>query len=268
MALSRWNGFPVINDETRLEHAAPPDGRGTGFRMAYRGPNPYAGLASPFPKELFIPRSEWQARIQEREQKKARLIDLCDRWNLPVEDQKQTNYCWAFATCHAATIVGWKQGDSRGIRLSPVSVAARVKNFRNVGGWGPEALEELTTHGCNTLQEWDNAVIDRRFDTPENREKAKLNIIDEWWELPQDDTWLDALVTCQLLGLPASAGFGWWGHQVCLMDPAWIDGAIAEIFDNSWSPDWGNKGRGVLQGSRMRPDDAVVCRVRRVRNAA
>jgi hypothetical protein len=83
----------IINDETpdRLLY---PTNRGRGLDLSARPEGfAYGGTAEPFPDSMLIPKSEWQARIQEMEERKSRLSDLCRDAGLKCKDQAQTNYC-------------------------------------------------------------------------------------------------------------------------------------------------------------------------------
>ena len=75
---SKYRGMPIINDETPGYLADPPPGQSRGLDLSLRTEEGYRGVAEPFPRSLLIPRSEWQARIKEREQLRSRLVDLCD----------------------------------------------------------------------------------------------------------------------------------------------------------------------------------------------
>lgn len=174
-----------------------------------------------------------------------------------VKDQGRTNYCWANAPAHCVEILGAMQGQGY-VPLSAASVAAPIKNYRNVGGWGREALQYIADGGIVPAASWPSNAIDRAYDTEANRRAALGYRVAEWWVLA--DRGVDHLVSCLLRGWPVAVGYGWWSHEVTAIDAAWLDGAIAVVINNSWGQSWGTRGRGVIQGDRIAPDDAVCAR--------
>lgn len=256
---------PIIHDSTP-SHVLFPPGEGTGLDLSGRPQGfAYAGTADPFPTELLIPRSEWQARIQEREETKTRLSDLCDRRGVKVKDQQQTNYCWCNAPTHCVEIVRAIQ-NQRTISLSAASVGAQLTNYRNVGGWGKEALQFIASNGVVPDRLWPVNAISRQYATQEAKDEAKRFAVDEWWEIEPRN--LDQLISCLLqpIASPVAVGLSWWGHEVTYVDAVWLDGEVAVRFDNSWGERYGTKGRGIIQGSRILPDDAVSPRLTKAYN--
>jgi hypothetical protein len=218
----------IINDATPdrdLFH--PGKGRGLDLSARPRG-RAYEGVAQPFPDELLIPRSDWQAIIQEQEEQESRLIDICDRAGLKVKDQQQTSYCWVNGPTHCTEIVRLLQNQPM-VSLSPASAGAQITGYRNEGGWGKTALEFILS----------------------NRD-------DEWFELEPGN--LDQLGSAVLRRIPVAVGYNWWSHEVSAVALKMVDGEPALIIDNSWGQSYGTKGRGVIQGRRMLPDDAVAPR--------
>lgn len=238
-----------------------PEGFSTGLELA-RGAGEYAygDAATAFPRELLIPRSEWQARIQEMEERKTRLSDLVEQAGLPCKDQNGTYYCWINAPVHCLEVMRVVQ-NQRMVILSPASAGGPIKNFRNNGGWGKEGLEYLVEHGCCPVDVWPANAIDRRYNTAENRRIALDYRAVEWWELRPRN--LDELMSCLLRRIPVAVGLNWWRHEVTAYDPVWINGQPGARERNSWGMNWpsaGARGYFVLQGSRLLPDDAVAPR--------
>ena len=252
----------VINDATPIEVQVGPDGQvfGRGLDLGLRGPGDYeyGDSADPFPSALLIPRSEWQARIQEMEQTKTRLSDLIRKRGSPCKNQGSTNYCWINAPARCTEIVMMQQRPGLPVVLSPASGGALIKGFRNVGGWGLEALSWIAEHGLNDVKDWPANAIDRRYATADNKAKARQNRVLEWTELKPRN--IDQLISMLLRRIPVACGYSWWGHETTAIDPVWLDGTAATRNENSWGPGYGDQGFFVLQGSRMLPDDAVAPR--------
>jgi hypothetical protein len=257
-------GELIINDSTPGYVTQVPQDQSTGLALPRQRPSINdRRAASSFPRELLIPRSEWQSRIQEMEATKTRLSDIANRNKLPCKDQAQTNYCWINAPAYAMEQLRVAQGQKMVI-LSAASGGAKIKGFRNVGGWGQEALEFIADNGLVPQDRWPMNAIDRRYDTPENWAIAKKFRCLEWWSLRVRDD--DELMSCLLRRWPVAVGYNWWGHEVTAVDPVWLDGTYAGRIRNSWTMNWpqpGAMGYGVLQGQKLTADDAVVPRLAR-----
>lgn len=201
-----------------------------------------------------IPESEWKDRIKERIDNKTTTRDYVKSLDIPHLDQNGTNYCWANGVVHALELAEAREV-GRYVSLSPASIAAPIKNFRNNGGWGDEALDWLREHGCNETVDWPaNYWQDRRYYTHENKEKAKKHIVLEFAYLTPGRAGWEELVSTILGGLWVGAGFNWWRHLIMYADFNMnMDGDIR----NSWK-NWGDNGFGYLQGSKKYPDGAVV----------
>jgi hypothetical protein len=249
----------IITDSTPERDFQPPPDKGTGLRLGLRQ-TPFGGIpnAPAFPRELLIPRSEWEPRIKEMEETQSRISDLVKFHNIPCKDQAQTNYCWINAPCYLVELTRMLMGLEY-VELSPASGGARIKNFRNQGGWGEEALTHIAEYGLNTVKDWPaNAWNNRRLDTAASRESALRFRVTEWMELQPRN--MDEVMSCLLHRLPGASGLNWWGHEVSYEDPLWIDNAPAVGIRNSWGKRWGEDGYGILQGERAKPDDYVVPR--------
>lgn len=249
----------VIDDDTKDEHFIHPN-LGRGLDLSARGPGEYGygSAATAFPEELIIPENEWQARIKEKEERQNRISDHLKLNGIGPKNQQQTNYCWANAPVMAMEIIRCLQG-LKHISLSPSSVAAQIKNYRNEGGWGKEALQWISDKGVMPSSLWpDNAYNGRQYATNQNKEAALDYTAPEWWELKVRNK--AQLISCLLRNIPVPIGLNWWGHEVCAVDAVWLNGTAEPLILNSWGPDWGEGGYGVLAGARGLPDDAVAPR--------
>ncbi len=214
----------------------------------------YQGLATAFPQELLIPEADWQGIIEEQDATESSLNHQIKRWGLPHKMQAKTLYCWGNATVHAVEIVRVVQNQEMVI-LSPASVCAQIKGYRNVGGWGKEALEWIVKYGAYPVDLWPANAIEKRYKTAEGDLAAARYQVTEWWELRPRN--MKEVVSCLLHRIPVSVGYDWWRHQVCAVGVVWKDGRIALLIRNSWP----NQDYTILQGNRMVPDDAVAPRV-------
>lgn len=253
--------FPgeVVYDDS-LAMPEPPPGKERGLDLSQRPREGYAypELATPFPSELLIPRSEWQARIQEMEERKTRLSDLVKQSGLPCKDQGSTNYCWINAPTYCTEVIRVLQNQQMVI-LSPASAGAQIKNYRNVGGWGKEGLLWIIDKGLVPVEKWPANAINRTYATDENKQLALDYRVAEWFELRPRN--LEEQVSILMRRIPLAVGQNHWSHEVTHEDPIWLDGTIAIRFRNSWGMGWGNQGYSVQQGSKMYADDAVAPRV-------
>ena len=256
---SDLRGYTVI-DKTNVHQAIKmAEGRSGYTRRPYET-HPYGGVgyAKPFALPL-IPRAEWPERIKDLEKAKARISDMIRLQKIPCLDQDQTNYCWSNGVIHSVIFARMLAGLPY-VSLSPASVAAKIKNYKNVGGWGGEAIQGVQKFGIGTTDLWPANAIDPRYDTAELRETAKLYNIIEFEEIrPQS---FDEVMTCLLLGFPVPIGHGWWGHLVCHVDPIMRGrDSFGTRFRNSWGEKWEDIGFGLMDEEHATPDEANVVKM-------
>lgn len=248
----------IIDDSTNNDVLFPA-GMGTG-RMARdytnmpRGSPDYLYLAD-YP---LIPRSEWSARIKEMEETKSRLSDIWHAHGCTFANQGQTNYCWMHGPVNACIALR-ASNNLPFVKLSGCAGAAIIKNFRNEGGWGTEAIKWIAEHGITTEALWPAATIDRKYATPEMEADALTRRVTEWDDLRPRN--FDVLMTQLFNRRPTAVGFDYWGHEVCALDPVEIEpGSFGARIVNSWT-NWGDRGMAALRESKATPDDAVSPRV-------
>lgn len=253
---------PVIDDANWQQHlvaAISDPNRGRGHIARDYSLQPYGSLPYASAVTLpLIPESEWEARIKEEEETQSSIVHLCDAAGLKVKNQQQTNYCWINAPTHCVEVLRVVQGQKY-VELSPASVGAKIKNFRNVGGWGTEGLEYIADKGLVPASLWPNNAIDKKYDTAAAEAERSKYQVDEWWELKPRS--LNELATCLLSKIPVAIGLNWWGHEVTAVRLVKTSNGWGVMIDNSWGTSWGDNGRGVLTGSKMLPDDAIAPRV-------
>lgn len=249
---------PVLGDDTLDMDVVNPVGVGRGLDLGLRGTSDYeyGDAATAFTADLLIPESEYKARIQEMEERKSRLSDLSSLVEMPSLNQSNTNYCWANAPVYALQCVRAQQNQPL-VLLSPASVAAPIKGYRNVGGWGAEAIRWIVERGAVPVTQWPANAIDKKYATPENTKLAEQYRVVEWTELKPRS--LGQLISMLLRRIPVAVGYNWWGHEVTAIDAVWLDGEVAIRIRNSWG-NWGDNGYGIIRGSKILPDDAVAPR--------
>lgn len=230
------------------------------FGRGYAGRPPgYASKASQgLPSHLMVPRSEYQARIQEIEERGLRMSERIIQENIPCKDQNGTNFCFGNAPVHCIEIGRMIQNQTY-VDLSAASVAAPLSNFRNNGGSGTEALEYIAENGVMTLDDYPlNVVNGRKYMTDEAKQRALAYRCTEWWELMSVDEMFSYLL--RLLGA-VSNGWPWWGHETTGVDVVWLDGEAALRGRNSWGMDYGHKGFFIVRGNRLNFDECITPRV-------
>lgn len=231
---------------------------GSGYIERDYAANPFGSYAAKFQNQNLIPRSDWADRIEQMERDKATLTHIHDHNDLPVLDQNGFGYCWCYGTVKAAMLARAAAGLPTQY-LSASSLAAKIKNYRNEGGWAGQAVEGWKRYGCSTTEFWPEADVDPKYDTPQQRQNAKQYQLLEWTELPEQS--FDALVTSLLLGMPTTMALMWWGHLVCGLRPVVLgrnDFGIEIV--NSWRKSWGNNGKAVLRESKATPHEAFAVR--------
>lgn len=284
----------VIDESNFHVSVSPPEGQSrghiprnwevNGFCQAWRG-------ASPFPKELIVPRDQWDERLTEMQAKKATLKDLAIAAGLPCKDQNGTNYCWINAPTHCCELMLLKQNqrkpDGKPWILSPASVGCKIKGFRNQGGWGQEGLEYIIEHGIVPVELWPANAISRSYDTAAAWIEGAKFKVPEWYEIQT----FDEKISAHFLQLPTADGYNWWSHEVtgyslaivsngvrdrsrrAIESKAKATGMDAVYRDqllelaaskygaeerNSWAMSYGDRGFFYLTESKARPSDCCA----------
>ena len=249
----------IITDDNAhyfADTTATPEGMGRGYVPRDYEAFPEGVFADPLPLPL-IPRSEWRDRIEQMDREKRWPKDHKIAAGFKSLNQSSTNYCWINAPVQCVHYVRAMQGETH-VPLSPASVGAPLKNYRNVGGWGSQGLLYMIDHGVAPQSLWPPNAIDRKYNTPEVQAERQKYKVDEWWELKQRS--FDQLMTCLLLGYPVAIGLNWWRHEVTACKAAVNGNQYLIDVDNSWG-NWGDNGHGWLTEGKATPDDAVVPRV-------
>ncbi len=189
-----------------------------------------------------IPKSKWRDLIKMQEDNQSSPLHIHKQAKVPILNQKRTNYCWI----HGVAAGMMNRMAHSGIRpvphLSPCGTGARGKNFRNVGGWGGEAIEYNEKYGMPTTETWPEGVIDPDLVTHEMELDSKPNHIAEFEELPSEQIIALGSALLDPTGAkPVTGGLMWWGHLICFLRVRWEDGQFVFDFVNSWDETWAMK---------------------------
>ena len=246
-------------DDTNDEHAIrQPIGMSRG-----RVPRDYEKVplcsqpgAAPFSFPL-IPRAEWPDRIADMERTKSSLVDVYRDSGIPPLDQNGTNYCWCNAVVSAIHIVrAWNNLPY--IPLSPASVAAPIKGYRNQGGWGGEALEYIVANGIAPQSLWPANAIDRRYDNEQSRAARADHKVAEFEDMEPNNQ--EQLMTALFNRVPVPVGINRWSHEILALAPAMKGKKFGYWILNSWG-EWEDHGLAVLDLDWGDPDDQCGVRV-------
>ena len=241
----------------------PPKGFGTGLESRDYSVFPQGFAAGPFRLPL-IDRSEIPDRIREKEKARAGLKfirEICGPGGglMPATNQGRTKYCWMYAVVTAVLFQRGYQGQPYE-SLSGTGPAAKVKNYRNQGGWVGEGIEYIVEHGIPREADIPQGMDGLRKDLvemPEVWERAKQFRVVEWMELERGN--LDQFATCLLLDIPVACEYMSMGHAMCAYSLTKWDGRNFEHdVLNSWGPNWGTKGAGRMAGRSGIPSGMVA----------
>lgn len=246
-------GF-IINDDNYRDHLTPTI-NGQKVRKGYRRVRDSIRNARALPFEALgiplIDEADLDDHLRELEKQQATLEEFIRGLNGGPLNQLNTNLCWSNATVQAAAVA---MAIETGVYEMPsaASVACPATGFRNVGGYGQQALNQMIKTGWNTHAEWPNAAIDRKYYTEENKAKAAKRKPLEYVAIR---SWIEN-ISAQVAGYVVSSGLGWWRHQI-LNCGLQLKTHRQRIL-NSWGTSWGEQGFGWLDGSKRWDGDGVV----------
>ena len=235
-----------------------------------RGYDPSQVVQSMFasPSEMkLIPRSEWDARIDEQEAQESSLEHMRDRQpnGMPTLDQNGQGFCWAYSVTRSV-MYARMVANLPLVRLSGHSVACKIKNFRDEGGWCGLSQQFIKETGVCDVTAWPEKSMSRANDRAEAWENAsRYRITEDWVDLAKD-VWarnltFDQVATCLLNNIPVVCDWNWWGHSTFMMRLVRVEkGSYGLRGDNSWTDAWGDRGKFTVQGDRAIPDGAVATR--------
>lgn len=268
----------VIKDDEILY----PEGFSRGYVERNLEHNPVGSLYGATSTEEFntdiplIPWEEFPERIKEQETKNLRLSDIRMIGNygnpIPSLDQNGQGFCWAYSTCHAIMLLRAFQNMPY-VRLSGHSLACKIMNHKDEGGWSPLSASEACKFGYMPTSIWTEKSMSRSFDTEENWEIAKnFRITEGFLDLDKRvydmNLTFQQIASCLLSGIPCTVDYDWWGHSILAMDLVYVSDkypptdirCYALRIWNSWRDSWGNLGTGLILGKKAIPMGSVAVR--------
>jgi hypothetical protein len=261
---------PIIDfdDPKSLHVAFPPK---VGFGLVPRDYNEYPEQMFAQPDEMeLIPESEYDARIEEADREQSSLEHIRMRGNngkmIESLDQNGQGYCWAYSTTAGVMLLRAANNQPH-VRLSAHAVGCMVKGFRDEGGWCGLSAQFQKDKGCPSVEHWKEKSMARSNDKPATWENAALHrVTEDYVDLTKqvyDRNFTERqMATCLFNNTPCALDFNHWGHSVCGLRIVKVEaGSYGLLIWNSWTDAWGNKGMGILRGSKMIPNGAIAQRV-------
>jgi C1A family cysteine protease len=204
-------------------------------------------------------RGKLRDRIQRADENKTTPDDWRISADVPVLDQGQWGYCWFFGCCGAMLNCYAMTG---GVvpHLNAFPTAYRIKNGRNEGGWGEEALRGIEQYGVVEESLWPGLEAKMsNWDRQEVKTNAALHKVTESLELPRRDILaLVSVLTDPRNPRPVTVGYDWWGHLIYAVRAGWKDGKFLVKIVNSWKETWGEKGTAWLTESKAIASEQIA----------
>jgi len=239
----------IANGERRLlSRMAPPKGHNPGGYSAV--------WETAFKK---IPRTEWDARIEEQIKLKTRISDY-QRY-APM-DQDGLPTCWTQGPCGAFMATRAIMNLPH-IDLSGCSLAVPISGGHS-GGYEGVALKYLVEHGAVSTKYWGNNDTSKALMKNENCIKDRLN--HKALEVYQCKDDFDVWATACLLSQAGAFAYDWMSHVMMTCDLVKIEGNSYGLrIRNSWG-NWGAKneagffGYAVYREGKGTPDSGFALR--------
>lgn len=249
----------VIDDNTIIDNQGNGGLCGCLPRRSVYGSLPFAQPAS----VKLIPWEEMPDRIADQDKHQSSLEHLWRDSPMGALNQGQLNYCWCFSGAGALMLERAIQGLPF-VRLSASSIGAPLVSYQNVGYFPEECLKAMVDQGASSTEYVPEATFNAADFKPGWRESAGMNKVTMFADVNPRD--LQAQFTMLLLNRPLAVGLNWWGHSVLFLRvldrnpslPASNPNRYGTKFLNSWGPDWGEGGTGILEGSKQYADQSYA----------
>lgn len=235
------------------------------------------GLAMPGPDDIMcqlrvVPQEASGLAVYDEKELGERLEDM---WAAEATIMHRTYHvsslhqnrgtCWIHGTCQA---MGMLQimANIPYRPLSPASVACHCySNFGVNGGYPAKGVSVLQEKGACPISLWPENGFSRKYDTPESQASREFNWLEEVVIFSGGaEERLMRCLSAHVQGKPTGQSFDWWSHYVCGCWGRYKNGRLMNGIRNTWGDDgFGDKGFGLLEGSRMYPSWA--CAFLRVR---
>lgn len=252
----------IIDDSTPASVTHDPQFARGGIPRDFAA-DPPSMFADPSGIQL-IPRSEWDARIDEQEAQQSSLEHIYKRAGWVNLDQNGQGFCWAYSVGHTLMLARTRDNQPY-VRLSPHGVACKIKGFRDEGGWCGLSAKFARETGYPSDKVWPQQSMSRSNDNAATwADAGHHKITEDWVDLARpvydQNLTFDQIATQLLLNNPCAVDFNWWSHSVCAVRLVRVEaGSYGLKILNSWL-NWGDRGLGILQGGKALPDGAVCVR--------
>jgi len=271
-----YNDEVIIDDDTYLEQL-PEQNPEQSYGLVPRdfGAVPLGSIEGIKKFDMpLIPRNEWSSRIKDMVDSQTRLSDMIMRGNvgnpIPHLDQNGQGYCWAYSP-GSAILAARARDNQPYVRVSPHGVACKIKNFRDQGGWNPQAAEFAIKTGYPTVEFWPEKSMRREYDNSTTWANT-IKLTEGWLDLVpaayDRNLSFDQLMTCLLSRIPCPADRNWWGHSTCDIDPVEFDSSLPLSDMNRWGTrtwnswvNWGTNSMGVIRGQKALTNGCTAVKV-------
>jgi hypothetical protein len=269
----------IIDDSNWRDHVMPISTTDKNMSQSGYIPRDYSAVpfgsygdgVSAVPPDLLYDEKQLKEIFTEQNAKGTSLKHIIDRAPKRWLNQSPTNYCWCYAVVHGVMIIRYVN-NLPFERLSPYSVAAMIKQGRNNGGWGSQALTYIINNGVASEEFWPAetetmsssqresanmaAIRNWRQYADSSRADAAKRKVKEFYELRPRD-WL-AKLSLIARRIPVPSGYNWMGHEMCSIQGVILPNGQLGCIDMDHYGSNGNYNSRIMTESKGTPDDAVA----------